>query len=124
MVKKMDTEKKIPKRLAVDFDNTLFHCLDFSNTSKVTCLNRIVHWYVRHKKKQGWFIIINTCREENKGLNMVRSMCDMYRIPYDAINEQEPTAEEVWGHSRKIACDLSIDDTQCGLLGFLLRRFG
>lgn len=114
----------IPKRLAVDFDMTLFHVLSFPHESSVTWLNRIVHWYVRHKKKQGWFIIINTCREEGKGLDMVRAMCELYKIPYDLINEQEPNAVAMWGESRKIACDISIDDTQIGAIGWLLRHFG
>lgn len=114
----------IPKILAVDFDNTLCKSLSFPCSGKVTWLNRLVHWYVRHKKKQGWFIIINTCREEGKGLDMVRATCEAYSIPYDAINEQEPNAVATWGESRKIFCTRSIDDTQCGMVGWLLRHFG
>ena len=114
----------IPKRLAVDFDDTLFHAVVFPHISKVTWMNKLVHAYVKYKKKQGWFIIINTCREEGKGLDMVRAMCELYKIPYDTINEQEPNAVAKWGESRKIACDLSIDNTNIGFIGWMLRHFG
>jgi hypothetical protein len=117
-------EKKIPKRLAVDFDNTLFHVVSFPEIYSITWMNKLVHRYVRYKKRKGWYIILNTCREPGKGLEIAGRVCKENNIPVDAINEQEPTAEEVWGHSRKIACDLSIDDTQIGAIGFLLRRFG
>ena len=43
----------MPKILAVDFDNTLFHLNSFPDDSSVRFGNRIVHWYVRKKKRQG-----------------------------------------------------------------------
>jgi hypothetical protein len=119
----MDTEKKIPKRLAVDFDNTLFHVVDFPYRYKVTWMNKLVHMYVKYMKKKGWYIILNTCRELDKGLDYAMQVCQFYGIPIDAYNEQEPTAVSVWGEARKIACDRSIDDTQVGVIGYLLRRF-
>lgn len=116
--------KKIPKRLAVDFDNTLFHCVSFPDVSSVRLMNRLVHWYVRHLSKKGWVIICNTCRKEGDRLDRAKAACHLYKLPIDYFNEQEPTAVEVWGETRKIACDRSLDDTQFGLTGFLLRRFG
>jgi len=114
---------KIPKRLAVDFDNTLFHCIDFPFAYEVTWLNKFVHMYVKHMKKKGWFIILNTCRESGKGLEYAKKVCKHYELPIDIYNEQEPTAVAVWGETRKIACDLSLDDTQIGFIGWMLRRF-
>ncbi len=50
--------------------------------------------------------------------------CKRHNIPIDYVNENYPPDVMRWGESRKIGCQLSIDDTQIGLLGFLLRRFG
>jgi hypothetical protein len=41
------------KKLAVDFDNTLFHTSNFPEVGKPTIANKIVWWYVRRKKKTG-----------------------------------------------------------------------
>lgn len=111
-------------KLAVDFDNTLFHMVEFPNVSKQRFLNKVVAWYVRRKKKQGWIIILNTMREYGKGLEQAIELCNEYGIPIDYINENHKPDVELWGDSRKIGADLSIDDTQIGLIGFLLRRFG
>lgn len=116
--------KQIPKRLAVDFDNTLFHAVSFPEIYSVTWMNKLVHMYVRRMKKKGWYIILNTCRDDDKGLEIAKRACEAHSIPIDAYNEQEPTAVEVWGATNKIACDRSIDDTQIGFIGYLLRKFG
>jgi hypothetical protein len=112
------------KKLAVDFDNTLFHTSNFPEVGKPTIANKIVWWYVRRKKKQGWIIILNTLREKSKGLDDAMEACKRHNIPIDYVNENYPPDVMRWGESRKIGCQLSIDDTQIGLLGFLLRRFG
>lgn len=111
-------------KLAVDFDNTLFHSIEFPMKSKQRFINKIVAWYVRRKDKQGWIIILNTMREPGKGLNEAIDLCNEYNIPIDYVNENYPPDVKKWGDSRKIGVDLSIDDTQIGLIGFLLRSFG
>lgn len=112
----------MPKTLSVDFDNTLFHLTAFPSDSSVRLGNRLVHWYVRRKKEQGWYIILNTCRHDDS-LRYAVELCNLYRIPLDAINENGPELIAKYGDTRKIACTRSLDDTQLGLTGFLLRRF-
>lgn len=87
-------------------------------------MNKLVAWYVRRKKKQGWIIILNTLREKDKGLDDAVEACRKHNIPIDYVNENYPPDVERWGESRKIACNRSIDDTNIGLTGWLLRRFG
>lgn len=113
----------IPKRLGVDFDNTLFRRIKFPDKSAVTFGNRIVHWYVKWLKKRGWVIILNTCRREGAGLEEAKELCELYNIPIDLYNENEKASIERYGDTRKIACDKSLDDTQIGFIGWLLRRF-
>ena len=112
------------KKLAVDFDNTLFHTDNFPNVGKQRLMNKLVAAYVRKKHRQGWVVILNTMREPGKGLECAKSACKAYGIPIDYYNENYPPHVEKYGESRKIGATISIDDTQIGLIGWLLRRFG
>lgn len=112
----------MPKILAVDFDNTLFHLNSFPDDSSVRFGNRIVHWYVRKKKRQGWHIVLNTCRHD-KALEYARKLIAKHSLPIDLINENHEDLIGQYGDCRKIACDRSLDDTQVGLVGWLLRHF-
>ncbi len=89
-----------------------------------TLVNKLVAYYVRYKKKQGWVIILNTLRESGKGLELAIEACETNNIPIDYYNENYPPDVEYWGESRKIGATRTIDDTQVGLIGFLLRHFG
>ena len=109
------------KILSVDFDNTLFHLNSFPEDSSVRIGNRIVHHYVRRKKKQGWHIILNTCRHD-AALEYAIKMVQEYELPVDMFNENHRALIDKYGDCRKIACDRSLDDTQVGLLGWLLRH--
>ena len=113
-----------PLKLAVDFDNTLFHTtlINFPMIFHQKLIHKIVASYVRYKKKKGWTIILNTLREKGKGLEEALEACKIYNIPIDLVNENLQVDIDKWGDSRKIACTLSIDDTQVGLIGFLLRK--
>lgn len=113
-----------PMKLGVDFDNTLFttNAYLFPEVGKQTIFNKLVSLFVRYKKKKGWIIILNTLREKGKGLEEALEICRKYNIPIDLVNENYPDDVEFWGDSRKIGCNLSIDDTQVGLIGFLLRH--
>lgn len=114
------------KVLCVDFDNTLFTTSkDFPEVGKQRLLNKLVAMYVRHKFQQvGWYVIINTLRETGKGKEQAIKALNEHNIPYHYINENIPSAVTKWGESRKIACDINIDDRNIGLIGWLLRRFG
>lgn len=113
-----------PLKLAVDFDNTLFHTTlaNFPMIFNQKFIHKLVAAYVRYKKKKGWVIILNTLREKGKGLEEALAACKHFKIPIDYVNENLQVDIDKWGDSRKIACTLSIDDTQVGLIGFLLRK--
>lgn len=112
------------KKLVVDFDCTLFHTDSFPHVGRQTFANRAVAWFVRRKKKQGWVIILNTMREKGKGLDEALAACRAFHIPIDYVNCNLDDEIKQYGDSRKIAATLSIDDTQVGLIGWLLRKFG
>ena len=113
------------KVLCVDFDNTLFTTSkDFPEVGKQGLLNKLVSMYVKHKFYKGWYVIINTLREQGKGKEQAIKALNEHNIPYHYINENLPSAVAEWGESRKIACDINIDDRNIGLIGWLLRRFG
>ncbi len=110
--------------LSVDFDRTLFSLGEFPEVGKRRLANRLVAWYVRRKKRQGWTIILNTLREPGKGLEQAVEACRAYGIPIDLVNSNDPRQIKKWGESRKIGCSLAIDDRNIGLVGWLLRKLG
>jgi len=113
------------KRICVDFDNTLFHTSkDFPKVGKQRLANKLVAWYIRRKKRQGHIIVLNTLREYGKGLEEAMEACRKYGIPIDYVNENLPDSIAFWGDSRKIGCDINIDDKNVGLIGWILRVFG
>ena len=113
---------QIPK-LSVDFDGTLFSCENYPSVGKQKLIHKLVASYVRYKHKHGWIIILNTMRESGKGLEQAKEACKVHNIPIDLYNQNYHPDIERWGDSRKIGAQLSIDDTQVGLIGWLLRRF-
>lgn len=113
---------QIPK-LAVDFDGTLFSCKNYPSVGKQKWIHKFIANYVRRKHKQGWIIILKTMRENGKGLEQAKEACEKFKIPIDLYNENYQPDIDRWSDSRKIGAQLSIDDTQIGLLGWLLRRF-
>ncbi len=113
-----------PKILCVDFDKTLAHPVQFPYIMRATFMNKVIWRYVRFMKRRGYTITLNTMREHGKGLQVAIDFCEEHNIPIDRVNENLPEEIAIWGESRKIACKYSIDDTQVGLIGWLLRRFG
>ncbi|NLD49637.1 MAG: hypothetical protein GX660_21020 [Clostridiaceae bacterium] len=112
-------------KLTVDFDGTLFSTHpDFPKIGKQKLIHKLVACYIRYKHKRGWIIILNTMRENGKGLEEAIQACEDYNIPIDLYNENFMPDIIRWGESRKIGAQLSIDDTQVGFIGWLLRRFG
>lgn len=111
-----------PKILVVDFDNTLFHLVEFPKLSSIRLGNRIVHWYVRRKHRQGWYVIINTARHDN-ALRFAVNRLKAAGIPFDAINENHPDLIAQYGDCRKINGTRTLDDMQIGFIGWFLRHF-
>jgi len=113
------------KRICVDFDNTLFHTSkNFPIVGKQRLVNKLVAWYIRRKKRQGNIIMLNTLREYGKGLEEAIEACNKHNIPIDYVNENLPDCIAFWGDSRKLGCDINIDDKNIGLIGAILRRWG
>lgn len=116
---------KRANKLVVDFDGVLFHTRDFPNVGPQRLANKLVAAYVRHKHKKGWVVILNTMREPGRGLEEAVAACKAKGIPLDLVNENYQPDIDYWGgDSRKIGATRLIDDTQIGLVGWLLRVFG
>lgn len=115
------------KILAVDFDGVLCNSI-FPEANSSNLLNKLLLWYVKRKQKQGWLIVLWTCRE-NYGIDdyvgsLDKALAFLYNkglVP-DAVNENMQERTDFFGvSSRKISADLYIDDKNIGLLGWILR---
>lgn len=95
---KFTLNKSLSKQriIAVDFDNTI--CLRNHPVRNVRESLNIL-------KKDGWFIIINTCRSD---CGNISQWLQFQGIPYDLINEQAPNAPK--DLSKKIKADVYVDD--------------
>lgn len=115
-------ENQIPKIFIIDYDNTLFHQRRYPDISSVRLGNKLVHAYVRRKKRQGWYIILNTARN-GEALEIAKRNIERYGIPYDLVNDNHPLLNEKYGETRKVSGTRTLDDMQVGFIGWLLRRF-
>ena len=109
--------------IAVDFDNTL--CRDgyqsISNGYQ-TLMTWYILKYLMFWQGKGAYIILNTLREDDKLTEAITWLATKGFTP-DLSNNNDPEGVITWKHnSRKIACDISIDDRACGLFGLLLRE--
>ena len=94
------------KIIAVDFDDTL--C--FSNWPNLGAPNLPLINYLHTQKTAGSRIILWTCRA-GKPLDDAIEWCKRYGLYFDAINDNLPEIVELYGNnSRKITCDVYIDD--------------
>lgn len=100
------SERKLPYIVAVDFDGTLCENA-FPEIGKP---KQEVIDAVKEYQKYGWKTILWTCR--NKGyLDRAVAWCELHGLKFDAINENLPEVEEVFGgYTRKIFADAYIDD--------------
>ena len=99
----MDTNYKI---IAVDFDGTL--C--FSNWPELGDPNTCLIDYLLKEKAAGNKLILWTCRA-GKALSDATRWCSEHGLSFDAVNDNLPEIVEMYGNnSRKITCDLYIDD--------------
>ncbi len=94
------------KIIAVDFDGTL--C--FSNWPELGDPNTVLINYLLKEKAAGSKIILWTCRA-GKPLDDATKWCHEQGLTFDAINDNLPEIVELYGNnSRKITCDIYIDD--------------
>lgn len=94
------------KILAVDFDGTLCE----SSFPKIGKPNMKSIQYVLNKKKNGWKIILWTCRVGEKLEEAIKWSKEM-GIEYDAINENLDSVLNMYGgDSRKITATEYLDD--------------
>lgn len=92
--------------IAVDFDGTL--CEDRYPSIGEPYYGRIR--MLKHFKRAGCKIILWTCRN-GQDLDDAVDWCRLRGIEFDAVNENLPETKEKWGgDTRKVYCDLYIDD--------------
>ena len=92
---------KKPEIIAVDFDGTLFDIDMNANHKLIDCLIEA--------RKNGAKVILNTFRERSQ-LDIALKACKEYGLEFDAVNENLPKIEELFGKHRKIYADVYIDD--------------
>ncbi len=94
---------------AVDFDGTL-SMAEWPEVGKVN--KELVDFLIR-RKRMGDKIILWTCRA-GKPLRDAVDFCRSYGLVFDAVNDNLPEVVEQYGsNSRKITCDVYIDDRAC-----------
>lgn len=94
------------KIIAVDFDGTL--C--YSNWPELGEPNLPLIDYLIKLQNKGDKLILWTCRS-GEPLAAAIDWCQQHNLYFDAINDNLPEIVEMYGsNSRKITCDLYIDD--------------
>lgn len=99
------------KILGVDFDDTLF-CGGYPGSEKP---NYPVIEHVKRRQREGWYVILVTCRHTQHDLDDALEKCAGVGIRIDAVNENHPALIERFGDCRKIYCDEYIDDRNLSL---------
>ena len=95
--------------IAVDFDGTL--C--YSSWPDVGEPNTALISYLKEWRRLGNKLILWTCRAGD-ALELAVNWCSSLDLEFDAINDNLPEIVELYGNnSRKITCDLYIDDKAC-----------
>ena len=96
--------------IAVDFDGTL--C--FSAWPDVGEPNNPLISYLKRQQKAGNKLILWTCRSGaalDKAVSWCREVAD---LEFDAVNDNVQEVIDYYGNnSRKISCDIYIDDRAC-----------
>ncbi len=92
--------------IAVDFDGTL----SMGKWPEIGSANNDLINYLKERKMYGDKIILWTCRS-GKQLEDAVSWCMEHDLYFDAVNDNLPEIKEMYGNnSRKISCDIYIDD--------------
>lgn len=111
------------KICCIDFDGTLcYNAYENIWKAKRNFMHKLIMWYCKRLQKKGWLIVLNTLRKDQK-LKYAIEYLKVFNFTPDLINENAKFLIDKWGESRKIACDLNIDDRNIGLIGWLLRRY-
>lgn len=92
-------------RIAVDFDG----CLCKSKYPDCGEPNLALIELMKDFKEFGCIIYLNTCRHDN-ALILALEWCKKYDLEFDFVNENDEKMVEIFGESRKLGCDLYIDD--------------
>lgn len=105
--------------IAIDFDGTLALGNSFPNVNLAIPNLILINW-LKNKKKDGYKLILWTCRENYGGKNYpdnpylidAINFCNKYGLLFDSVNAN---IGECWGecghlYGRKILADLYIDD--------------
>ena len=92
--------------LSVDFDHTLCYST-YPLGGKPTPVVKFLHSIA----DLDFVLIINTCRHTAVAEMIAKRWCRHYGIKWDYWNENDPARIARWGDCRKIACNMSIDDT-------------
>ena len=105
-MKEKALERVLPYIIAVDFDGTLCEAkFPAIGKPKTKVINTIKEY-----KSYGWKIILWTCRN-NQYLTEAIEWCEKQGLEFDAINENLPEVEEMFGgYTRKLYADVYIDD--------------
>ncbi len=92
--------------LAVDFDGTL----SFGEWPEVGPANYSLINYLKGRQRLGDKVILWTCRA-GQALDIAVEWCLDNGLEFDAVNDNLPEITEKYGNnSRKISCDVYIDD--------------
>lgn len=92
--------------LAIDFDSTIAE----TNFPEIIKPIKLVKFVIDQLRKEGWFIIVNTCRSGNH-VNAAVNFLYNNQIGFDLINENHPDLCELFEYDcRKISADIYIDD--------------
>ena len=106
-IKNLITEK-LP--ILVDFDSTMVITDKYPNIvgENKPCVDVMKKWI-----DGGVGIILWTVRD-GKELDDAVEWCKEFNLVFDAINDNLPEIKEMYGNnSRKISCDIYIDDRSC-----------
>ena len=94
---------------AVDFDGTL----SMGEWPEVGPANTNLFDFLKRKQDQGDRLILWTCRA-GEPLEKAVDFCKENGLIFDAVNDNLPETIEKYGtNSRKITCDVYLDDRAC-----------
>ena len=94
---------------AIDFDGTL----SMGTWPEVGPANTELFNFLKEKQRNGDKLILWTCRA-GEPLDKAVDFCKEHGLIFDAINDNLPETIEKYGsNSRKITCDVYLDDKAC-----------
>ena len=101
--------------VAIDFDGTL--CAN--KYPEIGEPNTALIEYLAGQRRQGWKIILWTCRTGRELLDAV-DWCKAHGLVFDAVNKNLPeTIQAYGGDTRKLSVDAYIDDRNMAVYGII-----